>query len=180
MYPIFSQGFPETQVESVGLNFTGCTNFGKACGIVLIGNMSLCEDVYLQIHLPALKSDTTQIRWVNDLQHRIITKENLNISSKDKTEMKTKSSDAEKEIEAQSRKLSCLTKFAKEIPETSLLVPLRTHIAGHDFDSSNGSYDIVFANARDLIECESGETYPDSVSMRNCQAWADFKTHPIQ
>ena len=109
------------------------------------------------------------MRWVDDLQSRMITKKVLHVNE-NITRIQWDDIFFDWEEQKHYHDVAYLQKFAKEIPETYYMLPVP--IAGCDIPLMNVRCEITFAHLSDLVECEDGEICSSS-NMINCQAFAN-------
>lgn len=183
-------------MESVALNFTGQTSFGRKCSLLIPRNADLVQEIYLQVDLPALTHSTGTVSWARKLGHTMIAQIQLTIGASTIDTQYGEWLEIYYQFALRSDKkvaynnligdTTALTTPAASIPAATIYVPMRfffNRLPGLALplialQFHNVQIDITFRDAAGLVICSDGVTYPTSgiPQMANCQAWADFVT----
>ena len=182
-------------MESVPLNFTGQTSFGRKCSLVIPRNADLVSEIYLQVDLPALANASSGVKWTRKVGHAMIAQQTLTIGASTIDTQYGEWLEIYYQFALRSDKkvaynnmigdTTLLTTSAASIPAATVYVPMRfffNRLPGLALplialQFHNVQVDITFRDASQLIICaDPTQTYPTSgiPQMNNCQAWADF------
>ena len=181
-------------MESVALNFTGQTSFGRKCSLVIPRNADLVQEIFLEVDLPAMAHANSGVRWARKLGHVMISQQVLTIGASTIDTQYGEWLEIYYQFALRSDKkvaynnligdTTLLTTSAAAIPAAKIYVPMRfffNRLPGLALplvalQFHQVQIDVTFRDASQLVVCADGATYPSSgiPQMTNCQAWADF------